>query len=106
MSLIKEETTDRGFKLVIFEDLYKEKCSIQQSSIATEHAIWFGIDKINPVILAGDAIRLGIKTDMVGGWEKYPIPKEVLLTSRMHLTQEQVKELLPYLQRFSETGEI
>jgi len=24
----------------------------------------------------------------------------------MHLTQEQVKELLPYLQRFVETGEV
>ena len=40
------------------------------------------------------------------GWVKFEIPKEVLLSTRMHLTRKQVKELLPLLQKFVETGEL
>jgi hypothetical protein len=54
-----------------------------------------------------DANRLGIKKfDNPVGWMPYEIPKEVSLCTRMHLTQEQVKDLLPILQKFVETGEI
>ncbi len=40
------------------------------------------------------------------GWEDVPLPKDVEIASRMHLSQEQVRELLPLLQHFAETGEI
>jgi hypothetical protein len=36
----------------------------------------------------------------------WPVPKEVALSSRMHLTQEMVAALLPLLQHFAETGEL
>ena len=40
------------------------------------------------------------------GWVKVPLPEGTLLSGRMHLTQYQVIELLPILQRFADTGSI
>ena len=92
---IKSDKTARGFALKEFEDFYNVKCSIQKSSLATEDAIWFGCDEANPRILVHAT-----------GWRPYPLPDGVLMDTRMHLTREQVKELLPILQKFVETGEI
>ena len=39
------ETTNRGFVIGRFTDIYGEKCSIQKSSLATDDAIWLGVDK-------------------------------------------------------------
>ena len=99
--------TQRGFNIIEFTDRYQAKCSIQASSLATESAIWFGVDDPEPQIMASQAARRGIATHGVStGWVEYPIPSEVSLTTRMHLTQDQVKELLPILQNFAETGEL
>ena len=98
--------TERGFAIGEFTDRYGTKCSLQKSSLATEDTIWFGVDNANPKILASDAKRLGIATDENLGWVKFEIPKEVLLSTRMHLTQDMVQQLLPTLQRFAETGEL
>lgn len=70
--------THRGFQRIDFIDRHGNSCSIQESSLASEDAIWFGVDE-----------------DFEG--------REC---TRMHLTQEQVKELLPILQMFVETGQI
>lgn len=106
MAKIKIKKTERGFKIGEFTDRYGSKCSIQKSSLATEHAIWFGVDEPNPQIMVSDAHKLGIATPSNNGWVKYDIPKEVLLSTRMHLTIKQVKELLPILQNFVKTGEL
>jgi hypothetical protein len=104
---MKIDKTGRGFDIGGFIDRYGAKCSIQKSSLATEDAIWFGVDDPNPQIMAYDANRLGLPTNgETTGWVKYEIPKEVLVNTRMHLTREQVAELLPTLQKFVETGEI
>lgn len=100
------QKTERGFALGKFTDRYGAKCSIQKSSLATEDAIWLGIDDPDPEIMASDARKLGLPTTQENGWVKYEIPKEVLLTTRMHLTQDMVKEMLPFLQKFAETGEL
>jgi len=92
--------TNRGFGLIEFVDRYGDKCSIQKSSLATEDAIWFGIDDASPKIMASKTKEGG------NGWVPYVIPKDVLFSTRMHLTQEQVKELLPILQEFAKTGEL
>ena len=92
---MKLEKTNRGFSIIKFKDRYKVECSIQKSSLASEDAIWLGCDDANSEILIPGQ-----------GWQKYDIPKEVSLTTRMHLTQKQVKKLLPILQKFAETGEI
>ena len=96
----------RGFTTVGFLDRYNEPCILQQSSLATEPAIWFGLHSCQPKILASMAKALGVETDQTTGWVPYPIPEAVSLTTRMHLTQNQVKELLPILQHFAETGEL
>lgn len=103
---ISETTTARGFTLGKFVDLYGSECSIQKSSLATEDAIWLGVVDANPQVLHNDAKRLGIETTADSGWVDYPIPKEVSMTTRMHLSRDHVAALLPTLQRFVETGEI
>jgi hypothetical protein len=71
--------TARGFALIKFADLYRQECSIQKSSLATEDCIWFGVD-----------------VDLEGKTTNH----------RMHLSQEDVKTLLPVLEKFVKTGEL
>lgn len=102
--------TQRVFDLSNFTDRYGAKCSLQKSSLATEDCIWLGIDDADPKIMCSDARKLGLEIQTGGdghnGWCKYEIPREVSLTTRMHLTREMVAEILPALQRFVQTGEI
>lgn len=60
-----------------FTDRYQAECSLQNSSLASEDAIWLGIDT----------------------------PRDPQ-SSRMHLTKEMVRELIPRLQEFVDTGYI
>lgn len=91
---LRKRKSDRGLTAFEFEDKYGYQCSIQDSSLATESAIWFGVDDPKPVI-----------SKQGEGFVPYNIPKEVLIHSRMHLTQAQVKELLPILIYFAKTGD-
>ncbi|MES0334756.1 MAG: hypothetical protein SFH39_00140 [Candidatus Magnetobacterium sp. LHC-1] len=97
---MERSKTNRGFNLIEFLDLYETKCNIQKSSLATEDAIWFGVENANPQIMASKVIEGGV------GWAKYPVSDDVQFTTRMHLSRENVKELLPILQKFVDTGEI
>lgn len=81
---MKLRTTDRGFGIIEFKDQYEQPCSLQKSSIATIDCIWLGVHT---------EIDLNTK-------------KELGPAQRMHLTQKQVKELLPYLEKFATTGDI
>lgn len=85
---IKVQKTTRGFALVKFTDLYEQKCSLQKSSIASVHAIWFGVDNTGPQLHD----------------EKGVYNADVF--SRMHLSQQAVKDLLPILQHFAKTGDL
>jgi hypothetical protein len=76
--LKRYELADRGFVGWEFKDRYGSSCSLQESSLAGESAIWFGVDE-----------------DFQG--QK---------CTRMHLTQEVVAELLPLLQRFLKKGHL
>jgi hypothetical protein len=105
---LKVGKTARGFALIEFEDKYGAACSLQKSSVATFDAIWFGVDEAEPRISVRDAELLGLPRTkgQTAGWVPYAIPPEVLLTTRMHLTREQVRALLPYLTKFAEEGEL
>ena len=103
---MKKSKTSRGFSFVEFTDLYGVKCSIQKSSLATNDAIWFGVDNAAPKIMASQAKSFGVDTKETIGWVPYPIPDEVLMTTRMHLNRKQVAKLLLILQKFVDTGEI
>jgi hypothetical protein len=101
-----DSKTSRGFEITEFLDTYGAKCSLQMSSSAVEDKIWFGVNDANPKILVSKAKEHGLKPQCENGWMTYPIPEDVLLNTRMHLNREQVAELLPYLQRFVETGNL
>lgn len=92
--------TRRGFDISKFKDAYGMECSIQKSSLADKDCIWLGIHDAKPRILASEVMEDGV------GWVDYPIPSEVMVPTRMHLTQDMAAELLPILQRFVDTGEV
>ena len=103
---MKDTKTQRGFETTEFEDTYGAKCSLQKSSSAKEDKIWFGVDDADPKIRVSKAKEHGLVPQEDCGWMEYPIPEDVLLSTRMHLNIEQVEELLPYLKRFVETGNL
>jgi hypothetical protein len=86
--------TQRGFARVEFTDRNGVRCSLQKSSIATEDCIWLGCSDPEPKVLV-----------LNEGWKPVDIPG-LLCNTRMHLTREQVEELLPLLQRFVVTGKL
>lgn len=103
---MKNYKTERGFNITEFEDSYGFKCSLQMSSSGIEDKIWLGINDADPKIMVSKAKEHGLEPIEGTGWIRYPIPTDVLLNTRMHLNREQVAELLPYLIRFVETGNI
>jgi hypothetical protein len=104
---IEFKKTERGFGKFTFADRLDETCSLQESSVTGPPSIWLGVEDPNPQIMVKDAIALGIPTNGINlGWMKYEMPDGVVTSTRMHLTQEHVKALLPILQKFAETGEI
>lgn len=91
--------TSRGFGKLNFRDRNGVASSIQKSSIATDECIWLGADHI------------GLKHFKAGqGWVDVETPHSIQehwsANTRMHLNRAQVRDLLPILQHFVETGEV
>ena len=93
---LNKRKTERGFAFMEFQDRYGEHCTLQKSSLATEDAIWLGIE---------EPVAAYMKPP---GWRRFVFPEglDVRISGRMHLTQDDVKRLLPALQHFAETGEL
>lgn len=89
-------TTDGGL-IGKFKDRYGNQCSIQKSNLGTEDAIWFGIDS--------PKLRV-FETPSLGKYMLVDMPANFSVDTRMHLTKDQIKELLPILTKFAETGEL
>ncbi len=87
--------TQRGFSKGSFSDYNSINCSIQESSLATEDCIWLGIDVPRLTVFEDAGMGKYIETDLPKNWS---------VDSRMHLTRQQVSDLLPLLQRFVDTG--
>ena len=96
MGILLEKTL-RGFDFAKFTDRNGHQCSVQKSSIATEDCIWLGADKIGLKEFTASAGWIE-RNEFDGG--------SFIANNRMHLTREQVAELLPILQRFVDTGEL
>lgn len=77
---MRVKTTDRGFRFAEFRDLYGQPCSIQESSLATQAAIWLGCDE--------------------------GLHAEGRCMARMHLDRKLVKELIRRMQTWLDTGEL
>ena len=89
------KVTERGFPIITFRDEYDEICSLQISSLMGEQVFcWFGVT--NPTI---QVMKQG------KGWQPVQLPVGAVVSGRMHLSQEQVRQLLPHLQAFAESGE-
>lgn len=104
------EKTERGFAFINFTDRYGALCSLQQSSLADYEppgtsAVWLGVENPEPKILAADAAKLGVKTEERTSWIPYPLPKEVLINTRMHLDLNQAKALVAVLGMWIASGE-
>jgi len=102
---IKRSKTIRGFPIHKFKDSNGEGCSLQESSRATQHCIWLGVDNLvlnhfiphqGWSVVDVDKL-LGVTKENEQTW---------LANTRMHLTKKQVKELLPILTKFVEEGEL
>lgn len=88
--------------MIRFVDDYGHKCSLQLSPVVTKNrCIWLGVDK--PVIM-----EIGWHPDFPERFRKLSKKRrnKLYASGRMHLTREQVAELLPHLQHFIETGEL
>ena len=103
---MEKNKTNRGFNIYEFKDTYGAECSLQKSSSAMEDKIWLGVNDANPLIMASQAKEFGVTPTENNGWVKYPIPKEVLLTTRMHLNRSQAWWLTKRLFRFAITGKV
>ena len=77
---VEFKQTKRGQLRADFQDRYGALCSIQESSIPGEDCVWLGVD----VNFEGDELRHG----------------------RMHLSQEQARELIPVLRHFARRGSL
>jgi len=95
-----DSKTERGFHLIEFIDLYGSNCSLQKSSLATDDAVWLGVDDACPKILGSHVTASGV------GWVHVKLDPQIKLTTRMHLSRDQVRAMLPILERFVETGEL
>ncbi len=106
--------TCRGFAYSEFTDNNGQSCSLQRSSAfggKDGELIWLGVNnKENNFKVLGHDNEARIRN---GGWgwqEKSLTPmfpdSDILIPDRMHLTQKQVKALLPALQHFAKTGEL
>lgn len=103
---MKIKTDLRGFPLTEFADYYRNRCSLQISSIADIECVWLGVDDVQPKIMAKNALKYGVLTTETTGWVDYKLPRDVIISTRMHLTRDQVAELIPHLQNFVDTGEL
>jgi hypothetical protein len=109
--------TGRGFPMVEFTDRYDAKCTLMCSSVVGDYpeslerpgssAVWLGVDDADPKILKTKARELGMELPPgeVSGWMPYPIPKDVLLSTSMHLDREMVAGLIVRLQEWLDTFE-
>lgn len=99
----------RGFEIQHLKDDYNVEYSIQESSSLEPH-IWLGISNPRLSIMYKDkdkliAIDKEIEKDSPEcEWCSIPLPKEVLIESRMHLNRKQAKELSKKLKYFARHG--
>ena len=103
---MKRDDTSRGFRVYTDTDRYGHGYSLQESSLATEQCIWLGLDDAKPQVLASQAAEAGVETGETTGWVDYPVHENVLMHTRMHLTREQVAQMLPLLQYFVDHGRL
>lgn len=113
-NIMERRITPRGFTHLRFVDLNESECWVQESSRCLDgheddpgsSALWVGVQDARPLILASKAAEHGVDTRETCGWVPYPVPDDVLLTTRMHLTREQARDLADVLRQWAATGHL
>lgn len=112
---LKFTTTCRGFSLSEFKDDNGQQCSLQKSSaMATEpegERIWLGCDNKKSTFKVMGRSDEARARNGGWGWQEKSLEtmfpdSDIVIADRMHLTQKQVKLLLPALKHFAKTGEL
>jgi hypothetical protein len=89
-----------GYQLLEFNDDNGEGCPLQDSSAITcddyGSKLWLGINDPDPKR----------RNPSGPGWVTEKLPEDIYFTTRMHLSQKNVRKLLPYLIHFIEYGTI
>lgn len=80
--------TERGFKIGEFNDMDGKLCSLQESSLATEAAVWFGTQDATPMYKG----------------EPVPFPKDTLFNDRMDLTCHLASMIMRRFEKFLATS--
>jgi hypothetical protein len=96
--MIKKDT-ERGFACYYSQDNNGQEFTLQKSSSAIEDKIWLGI--VEPKVFEREW-----DDEFPGRARDYEMPDNLDIHSRMHLTREQVRDMLPLLQHFVDTGEL
>ena len=96
-TMIKLEPNGRGFLSGSFVDSNGSVCSIQKSSKASGDFIWLGVSNPKILITEDEVIGKYVEVDMPSNWTA---------KSRMHLSMEQARDLLPMLQKFADSGRL
>ena len=96
VEIVEKTYTHRGFAVFGFTDGNGEKASVQQSSAAEAPHVWLGVDELK--------LRRFVPGQ---SWSDCPLPEgDIQGNERLHLTRENVQDLIPILQRFVDTGDI
>jgi uncharacterized small protein (DUF1192 family) len=104
---VRETKTNRGFDRIEFEDYDGRKCHLQKSSLATDDCIWLGCSEMGLKIFKPDYTGWhDISRDKLKELLNLPPNGEVVSNTTMHLTKDQVGELLPYLEEFYLNGDL
>lgn len=106
--------SNRGFNIKKFTDSNGQECTLQVSSAIRNYpnainkpgtsAVWLGIHDVQPLIMASDAIQLGLNPNKTCGYVPFELPKEVYISSRMHLDRDQVQMLIDSLTNWLKDG--
>ncbi len=104
---MKVGKTSRGFGLGEFKDAKGNECSIQDSSLATQGAIWFGVQDVNPQRMGENGLEPVPPPEL-------PIPiagmpgflHDILFNTRMHLSESGTKSLIRTFEKFLSEGKV
>ena len=111
--------TNRGFELHYLTDSCGTEYTLQESSAALMCTVdgdiegpfvWLGVNHPTVKIMYQDAKDIGLDLPKIdpdtgpAGWCIFPMPKHALIESRVHLTQDQARELAQRLLFFADNG--
>ena len=95
--ILRETIDNRGLKVIEFRDICDIEFSIKK---CPNELLQININDSEPSILKYDP------DDNREEWIDYSIPEDTYVNIKIHLSKEQVKEIIPILCNYAYTGEL